>query len=596
MYFRQKRIQTFWNMIRKSKGNNGNNFEDIPMERLECHFNEKFSYDKNIENEFICDARSEVASKYDNCLSCYADFTFTEYMLKKYIKALKLGTSPGSDGILSEHLKFALDTNILSHLCKVITICFQYSVVPKSFINGLLVPILKKPTLDPTLAKNYRPVTVSSIVSKILELYIIDECSDFKFNSYQFGFIKGRGTATATTFVNDVISYFDFKGSPLFICTLDAEGAYDGIPHPILFKKAIGVIPDCSRKLLHNWYSNMTVQVKWDRLSNPIKVSKGTRQGGLTSSFLFNLFYKDMIDELESHSGGCAVDNMKLNVFCYADDLLLVSTSVTGLQGLINCANMYVTKHGLKFNPGKTKCLITGKNPFVSIPSWYLNENILQICENFDYLGVHIGNKGNNVHVESRISSCRRAFYTLQSAGLCKKGLDVESAIYVFKSACRSIFTYGCETMYLSKANRRDLDICQGKLIKCIVGLSPKYRTTPLLQALNIQTVARSVDFCSISLLNNVLRNESGASRFYLMLIQKSVNCPKLLTSRVRQICNDWNFNYILSCLSQEYIFNIKKVLLNNIKNGQDGLVYSIRQIVINDNNYRMLQLLLKSF
>ena len=122
---------------------------------------------------------------------------------------------------------------------------------------------------------------------------------------------------------------------------------------------------------------------------------------------------------------------MKLNVFCYADDLLLVSTSVTGLQGLINCPNMYVTKHGLKFNPGKTKCLITGKNPFVSIPSWYLNENILQICENFDYLGVHIGNKGNNVHVESRISSCRRAFYTLQSAGLCKKGLDVESAIYV---------------------------------------------------------------------------------------------------------------------------------------------------------------------
>ena len=142
--------------------------------------------------------------------------------------------------------------------------------------------------------------------------------------------------------------------------------------------------------------------------------------------------------------------------------------------------------------------------------------------------------------------------------------------------------------MYLSKANRRDLDICQGKLIKCIVVLSPKYRTTPLLQAVNIQTVTRSVDFCSISLLNNVLRNESGSSRFYLMLIQKSVHCPKLLTSRVRQICND-------------IFFYIKKVLLNNIKNGQDGLVDSIRQllcgnIVINDNNYRMLQLLLKSF
>ena len=66
----------------------------------------------------------------------------------------------------------------------------------------------------------------------------------------------------------------------------------------------------------------------------------------------------------------------------------------------------------------------------MSIPSWYLNENILQICENFVYLSAHIGNKGNNVHVESRISSCRRASYTLQSAGLCKKGLDVESVVY----------------------------------------------------------------------------------------------------------------------------------------------------------------------
>ena len=81
------------------------------------------------------------------------------------------------------------------------------------------------------------------------------------------------------------------------------------------------------------------------------------------------------------------------------------------------------------------------------------------------------------------------------------------------------------------------------------------------------------------------MRNDSGAGRFYLMLIQKSVNCPKLLISRVRHICNDWNFTYILSCLSQEYIFNIKKVLLNNIKNGQDGLIDKLLcgNTVIND-------------
>ena len=70
----------------------------------------------------------------------------------------------------------------------------------------------------------------------------------------------------------------------------------------------------------------MTFQVKWDRLSNPITVAKGTRQGGLRSGFLFNLFYKYMIDELESQDGGCSVGDIKLNVFGYADALITVRT------------------------------------------------------------------------------------------------------------------------------------------------------------------------------------------------------------------------------------------------------------------------------
>ena len=41
-------------------------------------------------------------------------------------------------------------------------------------------------------------------------------------------------------------------------------------------------------------------------------------------------------------------------MFCYADDLILTSLSVTGLQNLVDTANSYITEHGLKFNPTKT--------------------------------------------------------------------------------------------------------------------------------------------------------------------------------------------------------------------------------------------------
>ena len=59
------------------------------------------------------------------------------------------------------------------------TLCLQFGIVPDSFSTGILVPVLKKTNVDPTVANNYRPITLSVVLSKILELYIIDECEGY---------------------------------------------------------------------------------------------------------------------------------------------------------------------------------------------------------------------------------------------------------------------------------------------------------------------------------------------------------------------------------------------------------------------------------
>ena len=124
-----------------------------------------------------------------------------------------------------------------------------------------------------------------------------------------------------------------------------------------------------SWKLLYNCYGNITVQVKWNKLGMSIPVNKGTRQGGLSSSLLFNIFYKDLVDELACHEGGISIDNLKFNVFCYADDLLLASTAACGLQSLIDCADNYITRHGLRFNPSKQNVLYMGLTLLFMIPN-----------------------------------------------------------------------------------------------------------------------------------------------------------------------------------------------------------------------------------
>ena len=163
--------------------------------------------------------------------------------MRQLIRQLKLNASPAQNGITVEHLIYALDSQIIDHLSYMMTLCIQFGVVPDNFRRGVLIPIQKKSGCDTTQAKNWRSITVSSTFSKLLELYVIEECSGHEFSDLQFGFVKGRGTEMATSLFHDVISYSTTHGSVVYSCSLDAEGAIDAIPHCVLFDKAQSVLP-----------------------------------------------------------------------------------------------------------------------------------------------------------------------------------------------------------------------------------------------------------------------------------------------------------------------------------------------------------------
>ena len=379
-------MKLFWNRIKKSRETGDTNYNNISLVELENHFKNKFSYNSENENSFIANAREQVEMKLSECQNVYNDFVFTVTNLRRFIKNLKNGCAPGGDSITSEHVKLASNTDVVLHLCNLFTVCFKFGVVPDSFNNGILVPLLKKSTLDPSVAKNYRPVVLSTVFSKIMEMYILTQCADYKYNDYQFGFISSRGTQTAIALANDVLEYCNYNESAVFVCNLDAEGAYDGIPHPILFMKSMNIIPDMSWKLLYRWYNQINVKIKWNKLGNSIKICKGTRQGGITSTFLFNIFYRELIDILSNHDGGIKICNQRFNIFCYADDILLVSTTKSGLQNLIDTAVKYVDDHRLRFNPSKTVCLVKGDNPFVFTPKFYIKNCELRINDSIVFL------------------------------------------------------------------------------------------------------------------------------------------------------------------------------------------------------------------
>ena len=104
-------------------------------------------------------------------------------------------------------------------------------------------------------------------------MHILEESSGHIFSNSQFGFVSGRGTEIATALVNDVISYAKVRGSTLYTCSFDAEGALEAIQKWVTFKKASEVLPDYCWNVMVNWYMKLTVQIKWcKQLSEKISV------------------------------------------------------------------------------------------------------------------------------------------------------------------------------------------------------------------------------------------------------------------------------------------------------------------------------------
>ena len=194
----------------------------INIETLEIYFRDKFEKSE-IVNDYVQAVTEEVDQQYARlCADDSEGFhRISDAKIRKYITKLKRGCASGHDGILAEHLKNAVKTKLVLHLSNLLSICVTHGIVPESFLTGTMVPILKKVNADASKAESYRPITISVVYSKLLELHILDQCSDYEFSPSQFGFVPERGTDMAIALAHDVSSYCWSRGTAVFLCSLN---------------------------------------------------------------------------------------------------------------------------------------------------------------------------------------------------------------------------------------------------------------------------------------------------------------------------------------------------------------------------------------
>ena len=173
---------------------------------------------------------------------------------------------------------------------------------------------------------------------------------------------------------------------------MDATKAFDRVNHfklySILIKRGV---PTFFVNLLISWYSRLVIRVKWSTFfSAPLTVLSGVRQGGILSGHLFNIYVNDILSALRRSDLGCHIRNLFLGALMYADDLLLLSSSITELQKMLDICSFTGKQLGIEFNPSKSKCLVIGPN--LNLDPVYLKIGNLDLpwSEKLDYLGITI--------------------------------------------------------------------------------------------------------------------------------------------------------------------------------------------------------------
>ena len=267
---------------------------------------------------------------------------------------MKDNKSPGVDGIPPKLLMETVE-QISIPLARVFNLSLKEGVVPFEWKEANIIPLFKKGSRNKS--ENYRPVSLTSVICKLLERLIKDHMVDFLvkhklLNSSQHGFLKARSCLTnMLCFLEEITKWIDV-GSPVDIIYLDFQKAFDKVPHQrLLLKLKAHGIGDSITDWIEQWLTDRRQRVVVDgEVSNWKSVLSGVPQGSVLGPILFLIYINDLDDS---------------NVLKFADDTKLFRKVNTDgdkqhLQNDLDRLVKWSEKWQMLFNFGKCKCLHTG--------------------------------------------------------------------------------------------------------------------------------------------------------------------------------------------------------------------------------------------
>ena len=407
MEARTSNKKLFYKLIRKQRGNSRFIIDDLHvgdevyhtegqiLNGWRHHFSglAKHSDVDTFDQEYLNIVDIEYQQIIDVCKAKYKHEEVSITEIEEAIQNLNRNKAPDIHGLTAENLIYGGQI-LKNYLKQLIDKSFELCIIPDNQKVGSLTPVFKNKG-NKNDAKNYRGITITPILSKVIETIMkfrIRPKIAVTQNKMQRGFTE-KATPLYSAFIMEELrrENLDLKIETIFIL-LDAKSAFDVVRHANLIRKLYHLgIPEQIILLIDSLYRNAVSSVKWNgSTSDPFVIEQGVRQGGTLSADLYKIYINQLLDELCDLQIGGKIGNINCCAPTCADDITITANNVQEAQILINIASDYSYREAYHLQPLKSVVLPqnTAKTSTEEKYDLKLNNTKMSIVDKATHIGI----------------------------------------------------------------------------------------------------------------------------------------------------------------------------------------------------------------